>query len=410
MSGGPVQNDGNGAAGGLSDGPAVMVGGTVVGEMEPVERAFRLLPSERVLWEGGPRKGAPRGRGWRLVPALLVTIAVICGLFAGLLSLTGLPGASQVGFVCAYLVLTAIAIAVAPGILYGSSRFVVTDRRVMWKRGKIRRSIDRHGITFARIRWNRAIPTVGDLELVRAVPFGPLARQQRVVLHDVETPDAVLAIIRGVEGSPHAGDHTTPLTDRLDPGEEVLWGASPEGLGVDWRDVLTTLFGLGVLFVGLPAGVRTAAVLADLEAHGLPMQSSTWILLFGAMALTATLILAIGVGLTWHGILRARAMGRDTEYVLTDRRILIRRGRTELSIARQRVVDVAETRGWRGLTTLYLVLDGPEARALADSGALSVIAPSRDAVMPVLFDLDDTRDLRTLLGERVSRPSLPHAA
>lgn len=378
--------------------------------MEPVERAFRLLPSERVLWEGGPRKGAPRGRGWRLVPALLVTIAVICGLFAGLLAQTGLPGASQVGFVCAYLVLTAIAIAVAPGILYGSSRFVVTDRRVMWKRGKIRRSIDRHGITFGRIRWNRAIPTVGDLELVRAVPFGPLARQQRVVLHDVESPDAVLAIIRGEEASPHAGDHTTPLTDRLDPGEEVVWGASPEGLGVDWRDVLTTLFGLGVLFVGLPAGVRTAAILADLEEHGLPMQSSTWLLLFVAMALTATLILAIGVGLTWHGILRARAMGRDTEYVLTDRRVLIRRGRTELSIARQRVVDVAETRGWRGLTTLYLVLDGPEARALADSGALSVIAPSRDAVMPVLFDLEDARDLRNMLGQRTSRPSLPHAA
>lgn len=378
--------------------------------MEPVERAFRLLPSERVLWEGGPRRGAPRGRGWRLVPALLVTVAAICGLFGGLLELTGLPGGSQVAFVCAYLVLTAVAVAIAPSVLYGASRFVVTDRRVMWKRGKIRRSIDRHGITFARIHWNRALPTVGDLELVRAVPFGPLARQQRVVLHDVEAPDAVLAVIRGAEASPHAGDHTTPLTDRLDPGEEVIWGASPEGLGVDWRDVLTTLFGLAVLFVGLPAGVRTAAVLADLEQHGLPMQSGTWILLFVAMALTATLILSVGVGLTWHGILRARAMGKDTEYVLTDRRVLIRRGRTELSIARQRVVDVAETRGWRGHTNLYLVLDGPEARALADSGALSVIAPSRDAMMPVLFDLEDAGDLRTLLGSRPSRPSLPHAA
>ncbi|MCB9595886.1 MAG: hypothetical protein H6719_24410 [Sandaracinaceae bacterium] len=344
------------------------------------------------------------------MPALLVTLAAICALFAVLLELTELPGASQVGFVCAYLVLSAVAIAVAPGILYGASRYVVTDRRVMWKRGKMRRSIETYGITFSRIRWNRAIPTVGDIELVRAVPFGPLARQQRVVLHNVEAPDAVLSIIRGVEPSEHAGDHTTPLTDRLDPDEEVLWGAAPDGVGIDWRDVLTTLFGLGVLFVGLPAAVRTAAILANLEEHGLPIHSYTWVLLFVAMALTATLILSIGVVLTWHGILRARAMGRDTEYVLTDRRILIRRGRTELSIARQRVVDVAETRDWRGLTRLYLVLDGPEARALADSGALSVIAPSRDAMMPVLYDLEDVADVRSLLATRTSRPSLPHAA
>jgi len=380
------------------------------GVMEPVEKAFRLLPSERVLWEGGPRRDAPRSRGWRLVPALLVTVAVISGLFGALLHSVGLPGASQVTFVCVYLVLTAIAIAVAPGILYGSSRYVVTDRRVMWKRGKIRRSIDTHGITFARIHWNRAVPTVGDLELVRAVPFGPLARQQRIKLHNVESPDAVLARIRGAEPSPHAGDHTTPLTDRLDPEEEVLWGASPDGHGIDWRDVLTTLFGLGVLFVGLPMAVRAAAVLARLEQHGLPLVSGTWILMFVAMALTATLILAVGSGLCWHGILRARAMGRDTEYVLTDHRLLIRRGRTELSLERKRIVDVAETPGWRGLTNLYLVLDGPEARALADSGALSVITPSRDAMMPVLFDLEDTQDVRSLLGARHSRPSLPHAA
>jgi len=382
----------------------------MTGVMEPVEKAFRLLPSERVLWEGGPRRDAPRSRGWRLVPALLVTVAVISGLFGALLHSVGLPGASQVTFVCVYLVLTAIAVAVAPGILYGSSRYVVTDRRVMWKRGKIRRAVDTHGITFARIHWNRAVPTVGDLELVRSVPFGPLARQQRIKLHNVEAPDAVLARIRGEEPSVHAGDHTIELTDRLDPDEEVLWGASPDGHGIDWRDVLTTMFGLGVLFVGMPMAVRAAAVLARLEQHGLPLVSGTWILMFIAMALTATLILTVGVGLCWHGILRARAMGKDTEYILTDRRLLIRRGRTELSLERGRIVDVAETPGWRGLTNLYLVLDGPEARALADSGAMSVITPSRDAMMPVLFDLEDPQDVRSLLDARGSRPSLPHAA
>lgn len=379
-------------------------------EMEPVERAFRLLPSEQVLWEGRPRRGAPRAQGWRLVPALLVTIAAIVGIFAGLLLLAELPGSMQVAMIAVYLVLFAVAVWVAPAVLFDPCRFVVTDRRVLWKRGRIRRSIDRHALTYARIRWSRGAPNIGDLELVRAVPFGPLSRKQRLVLHTIEAPDVVLSIIRGVEASEHAGAHTTDLTDRLDSDEQVLWGGAPEGYGIDWRHVLTTLIGVGVLLVGLPSGVRPAVILAHLEELGLPMTSGTWILLFAAMALTATLILAIGVGLAWHGIVRARGLGRDTEYLLTNRRLLIRRGRTELSLDRERIVDVAETRGWLGLSNMYLVLDGPDARALADSGALGVITPSRDSVPPILYELRDPAALKTLLVGRDSRPSIPHAA
>ncbi|MGE0788927.1 MAG: hypothetical protein AB7S26_24855 [Sandaracinaceae bacterium] len=378
--------------------------------MEPAERAFRLLPSERVLWEGRPRPDAPRAHAWRLVPAGLFTLAVIVVTFAVLLLLTDLPGSTQVALVAVYLAATAIAVWIAPSLLFDPCRFVVTDRRVLWKRGRIRRSMDRHAFTYARIRWSRGAPNVGDLELVRAVPFGPLSRKQRIVLYAIDTPDVVLSVIRGEEPSAHAGDHTTPLTDRLDVDEEVLWGGAPEGSGIDWRHVLTTLFGLGVLLVGLPRGVQPAAILAHLEQLGLPMTSVTWLLLFAAMALTATLILAIGVGLAWHGIVRARGLGRDTEYLLTNRRLLIRRGPTELSLDRARIVDVAETRGWLGLSNMYLVLDGPDARALADSGALGVITPSRDQVPPILYELKDTKPLRTLLIGPDGRPSFPHAA
>lgn len=379
--------------------------GTLTQAMESVEYSFRLLPSERVLWEGRPQRGVPRDRRYRLVPALLVTVAAIIAIFAGLLELVGLPGAAQLAIVAGYFVLTAVAILIAPSFLLDPCHFVVTDRRVLWKRGRIRRSIDRHAITYARIAWNPSVPTVGHLELVRAVPFGPLARKQRLVFHDLRAPDAVLAIIRGVEASENAGDATTPLTDRLDPGEEVLWGGCPEGLSVDWRHIATTLLGLVVLFVGLPMGLRSAVVLAELEEAGLPTGSWTWALFVVAIALTATLLLSIGIGLAWHGILRARAMGHDTEYVLTDRRLLIRRGRTELSLDRARIVDVAETPGWRGLTNLHLVLDGPDARALADSGALRLIAPSRDAVPPVLYDLRDPAIVRVLLLGRGDGPA-----
>lgn len=376
--------------------------------MSSAVRALRLLPSERVLWEGGPHRGVPRDPGYGLIPALLATLASITWLFAGLLSAVELAGAPQLAMLGGYLALSAGAVWLAPSFLRDRCRFVITDRRVFWTRGRIQRSIDHRALTYTRIVWHRSVPTVGHLELVRAVPFGPLSRKQRLVLHDLSAPDEVLAIIRGVEANPHAGDHTTPLTDRLDPGEQVLWGASPEGPGVDWRHVGTTLLGLGVLFIGLPFGLRSAVVLMELEELGLPTGSGIWILLFGAMALTATVILAVGVGLAWHGILRARAMGHDTEYILTDLRLLIRRGRTELSLDRSRIVDVAPTPGWRGLTNLYLVLDGPEARALADSGALSVIAPSRDGVPPVLYELRDPNDLCALLLGRSSRPSFPH--
>jgi hypothetical protein len=385
-------------------------GGTL-GSMESVERAFRLLPSERVLWEGGPERGVPRRPFYRLVPALLVTVAAITGLFGALVVIAELPGARQLGFVAGYLMLAAIAVHVAPTYLLDPCRFVITDQRILWKRGRMRRFIDRHGVTYARIRWHRDRPTVGDLELVRAVPFGPLARKQRLLLHDLRAPDEVLAVVRGVPASEHGGDGTVPLTDRLDPGEEVLWGAGPEGWLIDWRHIGTTLLGVVVLMVGLPTGLRSAAVLGELEERGLPMSSWTWVFLFTAVALTAALMLTVGLGLAWHGILRARAMGRDTEYVLTGSRLLIRRGCTELSIDRARIVDVAERSGWRGVTNLYLVLDGPDARALATSGALQPIPPSRDSVPPVLYELRDPARVRSLLALRPSsRPSFPHAA
>jgi hypothetical protein len=95
---------------------------------------------------------------------------------------------------------------------------------------------------------------------------------------------------------------------------------------------------------------------------------------------------------------RARAEGRETEYVVTDRRVLIRRGLTELSLDRSRIFDVAELRTVFGRKHVFFILDGPEGRALGDSGALSGLLPARDLVPPVLYDLEDVGDLRALFG------------
>ncbi len=374
-----------------------------------VDRAdWRLLPSERVLWYGRPAAGVPRARRWTIGPALLFALAVVFGLFAALLTVAGLAGIQQTASLSAILALFGVSVAVAPRYLHDPCEYLITDRRVVWKRGRLQRTMDRTGVTFARIRWHRSAPGVGHLDLVRAVPFGPLARRQRIVLADLREPDRVFALVRGVSPGANTGDNQVPLIERLDPGEEVLWGGHPEGWLLGWREVLTALGGVAVIGLGLGYGHRTAGILLGLEVVGLQVRSWTWVLFFLSVLITWIVITAVGAGLLWFGLWRARRLGRETEYVLTGCRLLIRRGPVELSVDRRRIVDVADTKAAGGLHHLFLVLDAPESRALADSGALRHLAPARESVPPVLFELRDVENLKALiLDRRSSSPSLP---
>ena len=42
-----------------------------------------------------------------------------------------------------------------------SARYTVTDKHVIWQRGRLRRSIERDAISYAVIRWNPRVPGVG---------------------------------------------------------------------------------------------------------------------------------------------------------------------------------------------------------------------------------------------------------
>jgi len=248
---------------------------------------------------------------------------------------------------------------------------------------------------------------VGHLELVRVVPFGPLARKQRLLLMDVRSPDALLAYIRGVEASANAGDNGVALVERLDPDEHVKWGGHPEGALLGVREVATALLGVAMVGIGLRYGYYVSSILLGLEESGLAVRSWIWLFFFVAVAISWVLIFGVGVGLVWHGLFRARALGRSTEYLLTNRRVLIRRGRTELSVDRRRIVDVAQTSGSRGTHHMYLLLDAPGSKALSDSGALRSIPPARDAVAPVFFEIGNPERVRRMLLGRRSRPSVP---
>ncbi len=369
-----------------------------------VVRAFRLLPSEELLWTGKPVLGVPRQLSYTFTSFAAGGVAASALLFAALLRVAELPGTQVWAAVALYALVFVIGAFLVPRYTLDPCEFAVTTRRVLWRRGASVRSVDRGAMSFARIRWNRRVRGVGTLEVVRAVPFGPLMRQERLVLHDVRGPDAVLALVRGT--TQEAREDAEPrLVELLDPDENVLWGAAPEGLLLGWRDVATAALGLVVFGIALRYGMVTFGALRSLEEVGLPVGSELWWLFFSACLVTFALLLAVGAGLVWWGLVRARAEGRDTEYLVTDRRVLIRRGLTELSLDRTRIFDVAELRSLLGLRHVFFILDGPEGRALGDSGALHGLLPSRDGVPPVLYDLRDVAALRALFG-RDERESL----
>ncbi len=337
--------------------------------------AWRLFPTETVLWEGAPA-AVPREPLWVFLPLFLFAVALVSLLFSRLLVVAELPGSSTSVALAAFLAACGVAGVAAPRFLFGDLAYLVTDKRVLVRRGRLVRSMERRKLTYARIAWHRSVPVVGHLELVVAVPFGPLARRLRVVLRDQREPDRLLALIRG----------QTPT--------EVEWGGHPQGWHLGWREIATTALGLLVTGVGLAYGYRNVVILLDLEGLGLAVRSAAWVMLFSAVLISWVCILAIGLGLVWHGVIRARRLGEDTEYLLTDRRVLIRRGATELSVERARVVEVATQPAPGGLWHLFLVLDAPQSRALEDSGALRPLLPARDAVPPVLFELPDPEGVR----------------
>ena len=145
--------------------------------MEKDERSsFGLLPTEKLLWRSGPEKGVPRDLRYRIVPLLLFAFGAVAWLFSALLLVAEIGAARPTALVGAYLTVTAIAALIAPRYWLDACEFAISDRRIFWRRGRLRRSMDRKAVTFARIRWHRSVAGVGHLELVRAVPFGPLAR------------------------------------------------------------------------------------------------------------------------------------------------------------------------------------------------------------------------------------------
>jgi hypothetical protein len=280
--------------------------------------------------------------------------------------------------------------------------YTVTDRHVIWRRGRLRRSIEIGQISYALVRWNARDPSLGDLVLVRAVPTGALRRTLSLTLHDVDAPDRLWALIRGMEPGAPLGSGERPLAQRLDPGERVLWSAAPLASAWTFRRAATAAVGLmlGLTFVRSLA--RSVPALARvLRLHELPPALAA--MLVGGAGLGMLLLLAVAVGVGYAAVIRPTRLARVTRYFVTSSRVLIRRGHEELSLDRSRIAYVIDA-PFRKLHDVFLVLDGPQARALAPSGAFGT-EERDDLLRPVFAAIDDAETVGEILrgGEMEKR-------
>lgn len=369
---------------------------------------------ERIVWTGRP-KAIRVPAGYRLAAFALAIVATIAVAFAVLVGTSIRAPVGSLLFFAAWCATLAVGIGYGPAIWRSEIKYVVTDKHVMWKRGRMRRTIDRSAISYARIHWHPGTSETGDLELVRAVPTGALRRKLSLLLPGVAAPDRLWAIIRGVPTSGGSGDGQRPLAQRLDDGERVLWSARPIGSWRDFvptgsREFLTLGFGLAVAI----AFVRELRVSVPAAKHvlaaGLQPSSAAFVALVCGVALTALLLACVAGGLGYAALVRPARLAQKTRYMITDRRVLIQRGNEELCLDRSRIVDVIDTPGQRGLHDVFLVLDGPRARALAASGAFGE-RDVEDGLTPVLHAIANGEEVGRILRVGAGpSPSVPDAA
>lgn len=370
------------------------------------------LFDENVVWSGHATELRTPST-LRLAAVLLFLVAAVSLLFAVAQRFAlHVSPVSSVLYATWCVALGALCLSV-PKWWLSQAKFVVTQNHVIWQRGPFRRTIERRSISFARIFWSKRHPGVGALQLVRAVPTGALRRRLSMQLNGLTAPDRVWAIIRGAEDIAPIGRGSRLLAQRLDKGERVLWSARP---AVTWRAYLPDGHREWMLVV---VALGLVAVIARMASLGLPVLTKvreaglyTNSLAFWALALGMSLAGAIVGGaafyIVYDGFVRRATVQGDTQYLITNHRVLIQRGREELHLSRSRVVDVIDAPATRGLTNVFLVLDGPRARALAASGAFGEMQRS-PRLRPVFERVADAEGaLRILRGQL--DPPIPRAA
>jgi hypothetical protein len=367
------------------------------------------LFGERIVWTGRPKVIAP-SPFQRAISWVLFSIAAIATLFALVVALVvkESPAASLLlGFWCAGLGLAARQL---PCWLLARTRYVVTEQHVIAYVGPLSRTIERKAISFARLYWDESEPKYGDLELVRAVPTGALRRRLMLRLQSIAAPDRVWAIVRGAEDVAPRGMGDQPLAQRLDRGEHVVWSARPRQR---MRRLLphgsrqwSLLAVAAMLFAAVVRMLLNALPALSKVHEALPGRSLPFVALSIGVVGAIVLVFGIACYILWDGVLRQAFLTGETRYLITNKRVLIQRGVEELHLDRDKIVHVIDTPAGGGLHDVFMVIDGPRARALAASGAFGEIDRSPH-LRPVFEAVEDAEGASRIL---TAAPELPRAA
>ncbi|HLK37148.1 MAG TPA: hypothetical protein VKU41_10390 [Polyangiaceae bacterium] len=354
------------------------------------------LFGERIFWQGRCRStGVPSVPKVLAIVASVVSAVTICYAVVAAESLE-VPVGGMILFAgwCATIALGAWRI---PLWWRSGLEYLVTERHVIWRRGRIRRSIETKQISYALVRWDAADPALGDLVLVRAVPTGALRRTLSLTLYGVESPDRLWATVRGVEPSAPLGNGERPLAQRLDPGERVLWSAGQHGSPWTSRRVGTAVVGAALALTFVRSLARLVPNLVQvLKLHALSPTLAALLVAGGALGML--LLLAGSAAGGYAAFVRPARLARSTRYFVTNARVLIRRGNEELSLDRSNIAYVIDA-PYKKLHDVFLVIDGPQARALAPSGAFGG-EDRDDALRPVLAAIDDADTVGRILRAR----------
>jgi hypothetical protein len=379
--------------------------------MPPVPRDS--LFGERIVWAGRPAVIRPTAFQRSLaVVAFIASAITLCFALVVAFVLHGEFGPLLFfAFWCATLGLGVLQL---PRLILAQARYVVTDQHVIAIYGPIRRTIERRSISFARIYWDDSHPDAGDVELVRAVPTGALRRRLMLRLIGVRAPDRVWAIVRGAERLAPRGAADRPLTQRLDVGEHVVWSAQPRQALKRYLPRGQREWGLLAIAAFLLAGGGRLAMgafpaLRRVHEGGLPIKSVPFAVL--AIGVGSTILLLIGIAgyLVYDAIIRSGYLANYTRYLVTNKRVLIQRRSEELHLDRAQIYDVIESPKGDGSHDVFLVLDGPRARALAASGAFGEISRGPH-LRPVFESVEDAEGVSRILrapARSTSRHSTP---
>ncbi|MEZ4224918.1 MAG: hypothetical protein R3B13_28450 [Polyangiaceae bacterium] len=364
------------------------------------------------MWRGRP-KTANAAPTLRVAGYVLIALTFISLCFAVVIARTlETPPTSSMIF-AAWCSALAFVCLKGPQFWFDAVEYVITDTRVYWRRGLFSRSMDRTQVSFVRVFWDPARPGIGDLELVRAVPTGALRRRLRLRLHGVNAPARVAAIVLGRDDVTPATNEDRPLAQRLESGERVEWTGKPlpsaRAYLPQTRQAWVKAF-LFVMLVAVLARMVSGAlpVVEKMAEAGLSYASLSFVALAAGLLTSAVVVAATAAYAFWDGVLQPRRQIEQTRYLVTNRRVLIQRGREELYLDRSRIAHVIDTPAGDGLFDVFLVLDGPQSRALAASGAFGEGERGR-SLYPVLERVADAEGVRKVLGQ-AGKPTLPRAA